>query len=139
MREELNQDLQGVNMSLNKKRIVVVDDDEGIRDILENILVNSGYKADLCGEALKAIDLIKTGEKPVVIILDIMMEYMDGLEILERLKSIDDYKDIPVIIITAMKSDRIKDTCLDAGASEFLKKPINIDYFMKLVKNYAGD
>lgn len=140
MKEEHNQDLQETNFIMNeKKRIVVVDDDPGIRDILENILVNSGYKVDLCGEALKSIDLIESAEKPALIILDIMMEYMDGLEILERLKKIDGYKDIPVIVITAMRSDRIKDTSLDAGASEFLKKPLNIDYFMKLVKKYTGD
>jgi two-component system, OmpR family, alkaline phosphatase synthesis response regulator PhoP len=125
-------------MSEQNKRIVVVDDDDTIREILENVLVHSGYKVDLCGEALKAIDLIQTGEKPAVIILDIMMEYMDGLEILERLKKIDDYNDIPIIVITAMKSDRIKDTSLDAGASEFLKKPLNIDFFMKLVNEYSG-
>lgn len=121
---------------LKKKKILIVDDDETIREVLENVLKNSGYDVILCEDALRVIGSIQYENKPDLIVLDIMMEFMNGLEIFEQLKNIKEYADIPVIIITAMESERVKQKALEMGAVEFLQKPFNLDFFINKVNHY---
>jgi CheY-like chemotaxis protein len=84
----------------NKKTIMVVDDNPDIITIVKTILEGKGYKVFSASSGAELLNLLDN-QKPDLIILDIMMPEMDGLEVLTRLKSVTDTATIPVILLTA--------------------------------------
>ncbi len=84
----------------------------------------------------KALKLAKK-EKFDIILMDMQMPIMNGFEAIERIRKIQNYKDIPIISLTAfaMKGDREK--CLDAGATDYIPKPIDSKEFIEKIKYYA--
>mgnify|MGYP000013210076 CR=1 FL=1 len=111
--------------SETKKRILVVDDEVSIQQLLQTVLMREGYEVDTAGDGSEALELIK-GNKFDLIILDIMMPQVDGLEVLRHVKSSEELKFIPVIIMTAVMDREVRYHALDMGADEFLNKPIDI-------------
>src|SRR5918912_2181829 len=103
------------------KKIWVIDDDEGILEVVNIILTGAGYqvKTSLNGQCFQNIN--KNGEKPDLILLDVLLSGEDGRDICKRLKSQEKTKDIPIIMLSAHSSaGRIKDLC---GAEAFIAKP----------------
>ena len=105
-------------------RILVVEDERDLNRILAKTLSAEGYSVDACFDGLEALDYL-SGAEYDVIVLDVMMPRMDGLELLERLRAQGD--ETPVIFLTAKDavSDRVRG--LDAGADDYLVKPFSFE------------
>ena len=105
-------------------RILVVEDERDLNRILAKTLSAEGYSVDACFDGLEALDYL-SGAEYDVIVLDVMMPRMDGLELLERLRAKGD--ETPVIFLTAKDavSDRVRG--LDAGADDYLVKPFSFE------------
>jgi putative two-component system response regulator len=104
-------------------RIMVVDDEERNRVLIEALLVPLGYEIVTAASGEEA--LAKVGEtRPDVVLLDIMMPRMDGYEVARRLKNDEETRIIPIVMVTALQNveDRVKS--IEAGADDFLTKPI---------------
>jgi two-component system cell cycle response regulator len=104
--------------------ILVVDDNPDNLEIISTRLRFRGYRVATADRGDKAIDLVHETH-PDLILLDIMMPDMDGYEVARRIRATDDIPYIPIIVVTARDSTEDKVTGLDAGADDYLTKPIN--------------
>jgi len=116
-----------------KARILIVDDDPHTLEILRRWLQREGYvtvSAEDGPACLKALE----GDEPVdVIVLDVMMPVMDGLEVCDRLRQNEKWREIPVILLTAKDDMETRSQGMVLGVSEYLTKPVNKqDLFTRL-------
>jgi DNA-binding response OmpR family regulator len=105
------------------RKILVVDDESDIRELLKNFLATEGYDVILAGDGEAALRLA-VEENPDVIILDIRMPGIDGIETCRRLRATKSTSLIPVIVATALR-DALMES-LEAGADDFVTKPFHL-------------
>jgi adenylate cyclase len=105
-------------------RLLIVDDNAMNRDMLARRLEREGYHVTTAAGGVQALELLDN-EQFDLILLDILMPDMDGYEVLERLKSSDVTKDVPVIMLTAVNEVESVKHCIDLGAEDYLIKPFN--------------
>ena len=117
----------------NMKTIYLVEDEDNIRDLVVYALDNSGFKAEGFPDGDLFMEAIKK-ETPDLILLDIMLEGMDGYEILKWLRSNEEYKDIPVIMVTAKDEEIDKVRGLDMGADDYVNKPFGVMELISRIK-----
>jgi two-component system, OmpR family, alkaline phosphatase synthesis response regulator PhoP len=105
------------------ERILVVDDEEANRELLEAILSSDGFEVEMAvdGEAALAQ---ATAAPPDLILLDLLMPNMTGLEACQRLKQAPGTGDVPIIVVTAVGQVATKEAVLTSGADDFMTKPI---------------
>jgi CheY-like chemotaxis protein len=112
-------------------KILVVDDEEIIRDTLREQLSYLGHHADVVADGLLGIRELKNGNYDLVI-SDIKMPFLGGMDFLQRAKAL--YPDLPVIVMTGHGFDETRDKVLAAGAFAFLKKPFLLTEIIALLK-----
>ena len=110
-----------------------VDDDNTIREIEVYTLTQTGFEARGFADGISMLEALKT-EIPELIILDIMMPGMDGLEVLSQIRSETAYKNIPVIMATAKGTEMDKISGLNSGADDYLVKPFGVMEMVARVK-----
>jgi two-component system alkaline phosphatase synthesis response regulator PhoP len=103
--------------------IFVVDDDEDIRELLKYNLVKCGHDVVLCENGAICLEKIKQ-HKPDLILLDVMMPEMDGIEVCESVKSSPENNDILICFLTARNEDYSQIAGLEAGGDDYVSKPI---------------
>jgi phosphoserine phosphatase RsbU/P len=105
-------------------RILVVDDNEPNRDMLSRRLRKQGYAVEVAADGRSALERIWNGRFDLVL-LDIMMPELNGYEVLERLKSDETYRHLPVLMISAVDDMDSVVRCIELGADDYLPKPFN--------------
>ncbi len=110
-----------------------VDDDSNIREIEVYTLEQTGFKARGFANGTSMLEALKT-ETPKLIVLDIMMPQMDGVEVLKKLRTEFSDKDIPVIMATAKGTEMDKISALNLGADDYLVKPFGVMEMVARVK-----
>lgn len=121
-------------MQKEKIKILIVDDEPDILEILKLNLQSEGYKvstAENGKKALKKVDKIN----PDLIILDLMMPIMDGIETCERLRLDSRYKNILIVFLTARAEDYSQIAALDVGADDYITKPVKPRVFLSKIKS----
>jgi two-component system response regulator VicR len=113
-----------------ENRILIVDDEEDLANIIKDFLEDDGMKVEIAGTGEQAYSLLKS-YKPNLVILDIMLPDEDGKEICRRIRS---ESDIPVIMLSAKDSDIEKILALGLGADEYLTKPFSPAVMVAQVK-----
>lgn len=113
------------DVRVNTGRIMIVDDEPVNIKVARKFLQIAGYSDIIeTSRAASALDMIAE-QSPDILLLDIMMPEISGLEILERLRESESGRNIPVVILTAMDDRKTKARALDLGASDFLTKPVD--------------
>ncbi len=107
-------------------RILIVDDTAANRDLLTPRLLREGHEVETAEDAVSALDRLVDGGFDLIL-LDLIMPGMDGLELLGRLKSSLHTRHIPVIMISALDEVDTALRCIEAGAEDYLPKPFNRD------------
>jgi len=106
-------------------KVLIVDDEYSIRKLMKTVLEDEGYNVLLAENGQQAIETVKK-TPPDVILLDLLMPGMDGLEVLKILKEDDGYTHIPIIVVTALRGLEQMVNAFELGADDFLNKPVNI-------------
>jgi CheY-like chemotaxis protein len=116
------------------KKVLVVDDD--VRNIfaLSSVLERRGMTVLTAGTGREAIEMLDSTPEVAIVLMDIMMPEMDGYETMQVIRQNSSWRRLPIIALTAkaMKGDREK--CLEAGASEYLAKPVNTDQLLSALR-----
>jgi CheY-like chemotaxis protein len=130
MLESLNQS----DEALIEKKVLVVDDD--VRNIfaLTSLLERHRMQTVVAGSGEEAINIVQKTPDVSLVLMDIMMPEMDGYETMRRIRQDPQFRMLPIIALTAkaMKGDREK--CLEAGASDYIAKPVNTDQLLSLMR-----
>ncbi|MFA7421139.1 MAG: response regulator transcription factor [Melioribacteraceae bacterium] len=116
-----------------KTKILLVDDEKDIVEFLQYNLTSEGFKVITAYNGQEALD--KLSQKPDLIILDVMMPKMDGYEACSRIRAIDEFKNTPVIFLTAKSSELDEVHGLNIGADDFIQKPISPKKLVARVKS----
>lgn len=118
-------------MAVEQLRILVVDDEETVRNLLQRTLAEAGYNVTTAANGEETLSVVSQGEVEVVL-LDIKMPGMSGIEVLGKLTA--DWPDICVIIVTAVVDTQTAVEALKMGAYDYITKPFNRDEVVKKVK-----
>jgi CheY-like chemotaxis protein len=105
-----------------KKMIMIAEDDAFIGDIYEIKLKNAGYDVILANNGRDAIEKLESGVKPDILLLDIVMPYMDGFDVLEAMKNREEWNGIPVVLLTNLSQKEDIDKGISLGAKDYLIK-----------------
>ncbi len=124
--------------SLQGRKVLVVDDD--VRNIfsLTSALEQHGMEVLFAEDGRAGIECLKGNPGVDVMLVDIMMPGMDGYETMREIRSDPDYRDLPIVAVTAkaMKGDREK--CLEAGATDYVSKPVDLDQLLAVLRVQLG-
>ena len=118
----------------NGKTILVVDDDQDIRDTLTELLQEEGYSVLRASHGVEALSALRDQPSPSLILLDLMMPVMDGWQFRAEQRKDPALAKIPVVVISATGKDE-KVSAL--GAVQFLKKPIRLEQLLEAVARHA--
>ena len=109
---------------MSDELILVVEDETDIQELLEYTLLQAGYRVDVTDQGEEALDLVKD-HAPSLLVLDLMLPGMDGLEVCRRLKTGEATASLPVIILTAKGAEEDVIAGFDAGADDYITKPFS--------------
>jgi len=115
--------------------ILVVDDDPVFCDLLELNLRLSGFEVTLATSGAEALEIVKEQPHPSVILLDVTMPGMTGLEVLSELKYTKETENIPVFMLTAKTMLGDVERAFEIGADDYITKPVEMKKLGKLVKD----
>jgi len=121
------------NADFTDKKILVVDDDTRNIYAISSVLESRGMKVFHAEDGKSGIDLLNENPDIHLVLMDTMMPQMDGIEATQRIRQMPMFKDMPIISLTAkaMKGDREK--CIEAGASDYVTKPVDPDKLLALI------
>ncbi len=119
------------------QKILVIEDDQDIRQLLDLELKAEGYNVAFARDAVSALGVVRK-ESPDLIVLDIGLPGGDGFLVMERLNSFDAFESIPVIVVSAMTAPHAHERALALGAVAFFDKPFDADELLGKIRRTLG-
>lgn len=121
------------------KKILFVEDDKFLVKIYGAKLKREGLESDLLENGEGVVEKLES-KNYCLVVLDLMMPVKDGFVTLKEIKQNPKTKEVPVLVLTALKSDRDKKTCMDLGADEYLvKTDVSFKEIMRKIRGYLGE
>lgn len=115
---------------MDMSRVLVIEDDPGIADVIRRALIYQQYEVDLAHTGAQGLEAARD-RLPDVVILDLMLPDMDGVEVCKRLRAADE---VPIIMLTARDATSDKVQGLEAGADDYITKPFEFDELFARIK-----
>lgn len=112
---------------------LIIDDDKSLRWILDKIL-SKKFRVVAKNDGIAGLAWLSEGNIPDIIITDMNLPKMNGLELLQSLKMSGAYKDIPVVIISGENNDDLMNQCIEEGALKFLRKPFDPEELNSIIE-----
>lgn len=124
---------KGTNDVTQCNSILIVEDDEAIRECLKETLELEGYRIFAASNGRDALEMLHRIELPCLVLLDLMMPVMNGWEFLEAKRADVALAALPVVVVSA-----VADKAMDTHVAGIVKKPIELDLLFKVVRQYCG-
>lgn len=115
------------------KKIIIVDDDKATRDMLQTALELEGFEVRQAVNGLRLVSSLRV-DKPDLILLDVMMSWIDGIDLCKSIKRNDEFRHIPLIFISAKKGEDDLRKGFDAGCIDYFTKPLDLDRLMSRIQ-----
>jgi CheY-like chemotaxis protein len=133
-KKEIIRDLYDKEAIFHNKKILIADDDMRNVFALSKVLKEHGMEIIKAENGIKAVEAVIAHPDLDLVLMDVMMPEMDGLEAIRKIREKYIFKDLPILSLTAkaMKEDRKK--CIDAGANDYISKPIELERLLSLMK-----
>jgi CheY-like chemotaxis protein len=113
--------------------VLIVEDDEDLREMMAQLLTLEGFDAAAVANGREALEYLHNADKPELILLDLMMPVMDGWEFRRHQQADPELAPVPVIVLSALDQSR----AAKVDATAFLKKPLDFDRLLDLVRTYC--
>jgi len=113
--------------------VLVVDDEPDIRQAIEEVLTDEGYTVFTARNGKDALDVLSRMSRPSLIVADILMPVMDGVELIEQLRRHEHHASIPVVVLSAASTVRPPE------GTPVLRKPVGLDHLLAVVKANCRD
>lgn len=117
------------------KKILVVDDFNSVRVLIKNILTRMGYEVTLASTGIEAFNLLQKDSTFHLLITDVEMPEMDGLELISKIRKINTFKELPIILLTTKNLDNQINELVMLKISSYIRKPFDYVHFVNTVKN----
>jgi putative two-component system response regulator len=108
---------------MGRKRILVIDDDDGIRKITQMLVEGLGHEVDPAGDGIEGLAKLQLGVD--LVLLDVVMPGLDGFDVCRRIRQDPHGKDVPVIMVTTLETREHRLRAVEAGANDFISKPVD--------------
>mgnify|MGYP001429372898 CR=1 FL=1 len=115
-----------------KNKILIIEDDDLNMRLMNDLLQAHGFEIFESKDGCKVIELVRLN-RPNLIIMDILLPGISGLELLKRLRADEGVKNVPVLVVTALALSGEKKLIRECGCDEYISKPISISHFLKTV------
>ena len=119
------------------KKILIVDDDPRNIYALKLTLKARGYAVESCTMAQDALEMLKTRPEFSVVLMDMMMPGIDGYEAVRMIRSTQEIKHTPIIAVTAQAMPEDRQKCMEAGADDYVSKPIDVDLLIMAIEKIS--
>jgi CheY-like chemotaxis protein len=119
---------------MSSNQVLIVDDDPAILEMLGELLSYEGYATVTCGEGREAVEFARA-DPPALILLDLMMPEMSGWQVISALRSTQQTRAVPVVLLSARRD--LAETAGDLKVAAYLEKPFDLDALLDIVQRYV--
>lgn len=117
------------------RRAVVVEDDQIIVMLLQHLLSRRGFEVQIATDGRQAVDLLNTlPEPPTLVLLDVMLPYLDGFELIKLIREHSTWNNVPIIMLTSKSQEQNIVRALDQGANDYILKPFRPEELLARIR-----
>ncbi|WP_368187479.1 response regulator [Aestuariibius sp. HNIBRBA575] len=120
-----------------KKKILAVDDSRTMRSLLERALHDAGFDVDLAEDGVDGLDKLEDAQ-PDLVITDINMPRLDGFGVIEGIRAMDQYRGLPILVLTTESGAELKSKARKAGATGWIVKPFDQDKLVSAINRIVA-
>ena len=117
--------------------VLVVEDDPVVSRLVEHLLIRRGFAVHVAADGLQAHALLKTLPRPAVIVMDVMLPYVSGFELMAQIRQMPGWNGVPVIMLTSKSQERDVLRAFDAGVNDYVVKPFRPEEFVARVRRLS--
>ena len=117
--------------------VLVIEDDPVVSRLVEHLLMRRGFAVHVATDGLQAQTLLKTLPRPSVVVMDVMLPYLSGFELISELRQTPGWDRVPVIMLTSKSQERDVLRAFDAGVNDYVVKPFRPEEFVARVRRLA--
>ncbi|RYY47914.1 MAG: response regulator [Chitinophagaceae bacterium] len=126
-------------METSPQKILIIDDDERNIFALSAVLRAKGYQCSTASGGTHALEMLQKDKEINIALVDMMMPDIDGYELMMLIKKIPSLKHVKLIAVTAQAMPGDKDKCLNAGADNYISKPVDLDLLLEMIQQISAN
>lgn len=134
-----NQEAERAAKPPRRPPILIVEDDENIATYLKYMLEAEGYKAVVMRDGREVVALLDRAGPPRLVLLDVKLPYHDGFTLLTHMRAKPKWDEVPILMLSSVSDERNVKRALEAGATDFLVKPIEAAHLIHRVRTFVPD